>query len=171
MASGNSSNANRYKGEDIDTDGDGSVNDAQTLQNNQPSDLGNSIDKETIREDLNGDLRGIGLFFPSENSDVVQIYQSTSGSYGSSVSLNSGEIAVIYEASISSDQFESNDDDIGTVIADGVTLTMRRGFTSSSANNRILKLNRAVIVRNSFSINHKSGGFGHIGLTYRVIKK
>lgn len=56
MASGNSSNANRYKGEDIDTDGDGSVNDAQTLQNNQPSDLLRSLDNETIQENTNGDI-------------------------------------------------------------------------------------------------------------------
>jgi hypothetical protein len=39
MAQGNSSNANRYKGEDIDTDGDGSVNDAQSLQGRNPEDL------------------------------------------------------------------------------------------------------------------------------------
>lgn len=67
MASGNSSNANRYKGEDIDTDGDGSVNDSQTLQGNQPSDLGNTIDKDTIQENANGNIqvnppfRGLGF--------------------------------------------------------------------------------------------------------------
>ena len=48
MAEGNSSNANRYKGEDIDTDGDGKVNDADTLQGNQPADLGNDADGKTI---------------------------------------------------------------------------------------------------------------------------
>jgi len=57
MASGNSSNANRYKGQDIDTDGDGSVDDSQTLQGNQPSDLGNTIDQKTIEENSNGDIQ------------------------------------------------------------------------------------------------------------------
>lgn len=59
MASGNSSNANRYKGEDIDGDGDGSVDDADTLQGNQPSDIQSSIDNETIVE--NNGTREVNL--------------------------------------------------------------------------------------------------------------
>jgi hypothetical protein len=57
MASGNSSNANRYKGEDIDTDGDGSVDDAQTLQGNKPNDLGNAIDGESITKNDNNEIQ------------------------------------------------------------------------------------------------------------------
>jgi hypothetical protein len=59
MAQANSSNANRYKGEDIDTDGDGSVNDSQTVQGNQPSDLGNTVDGVTVIKNSNDDLQAV----------------------------------------------------------------------------------------------------------------
>jgi len=76
MASGNSSNANRYKGEDIDTDGDGSVNDSQTLQGKKPNDLSASFDDETIILDENGDRKAV-----NENKQVIGDFEADSGDW------------------------------------------------------------------------------------------
>jgi len=58
--------AQTYKGVDIDSDGDGIVNNAYELQGNTPSDLGSSFDNNTIIENANGNrevsgsIRGTG---------------------------------------------------------------------------------------------------------------
>jgi hypothetical protein len=72
-----SPDASTFKGNDIDIDGDGSVNDAQTLQGNQPSDLGNSLDNNTIIEDSNGDIRSFGLVHSSDVGNIVSAAAST----------------------------------------------------------------------------------------------
>lgn len=102
MASGNSSNANRYKGKDIDTDGDGSVNDSQTLQGNQPSDLGNTIDNSSITENSNGNIQ---VALPSKfvigdfenNNAWTGQTRTDDGGNVSSISRFSGDFAIYFD--------------------------------------------------------------------------
>lgn len=96
MAQGNSSNANRYKGKDIDRDGDGSVNDAQTLQGNQPSDLGNTIDGKRIVENSSGNIETALPWFEDANSPF-----DSGGSESVTASLNQSysNVYVIVKAS------------------------------------------------------------------------
>jgi len=88
MARANSSNANRYKGVDIDSDGDGQVNDAETLQGNKPSDIGNTIDESTIVEDSNGDLSS---GFTTSNKKI----QTLNVSVGGGNSINEAGLEVL----------------------------------------------------------------------------
>lgn len=94
MASGNSSNANRYKGEDIDTDGDGSVNDSQTLQGNQPSDLGNTIDSKTITKNSSGEIQA-----QINSKTIIGDFESDLG--GWTPTTNTGDISATSKSFVS----------------------------------------------------------------------
>jgi len=59
MGTNEFTDAETFKGNDIDTDGDGTVNDAETLQGNQPSDLKTEADGITINKNSNSKLQQI----------------------------------------------------------------------------------------------------------------
>ena len=92
---GGGGDASTFKGNDIDSDGDGSVNDADTLQGNQPGDLKEDIDNKTIVRNQNNELENqkrteiIGDFENDSAGDWTKIEEGTSAYANPSDALSS----------------------------------------------------------------------------------